>query len=144
MWSILHTITHSSRSVLGKAVSVFDTAPIVDAQGTSTPARQLIVGSNNRSHQYDTRRFVMSGKTTIVVLPVAIALGLVGAASVALAQQEGQSSGAVQPCSLSGINPADHPGVFGNPTVAREQYGFVRGPNGQWQVIPNCESQIRR
>jgi hypothetical protein len=86
----------------------------------------------------------MSGKTTIVVLPVAVALGLVGAASVASAQNEGQSPGDVQPCSLSGVNPADHPGIFGNPTVAREQYGFVRGPNGQWQVIPNCESQIRR
>ena len=86
----------------------------------------------------------MSGKTTIVVLPVAIALGLVGAASMASAQNEGQSTGNVRPCSLDGINTANHPGIFGDPVVAREQYGFVRGSNGQWQVIPNCESQIRR
>ncbi len=81
---------------------------------------------------------------TIVRLAVATVLGVIGAASVALAQDAGQSSGDVQPCSLAGINPAEHPGIFGNSAVAREQYGFVRGPDGNWQVIPNCASQIKR
>jgi len=85
----------------------------------------------------------MSGKMTVVALAAATALGVIGAASVVLAQEDYQG-GAVQPCSLAGINPADHPGIFGNPTVAREQYGFVRGPDGNWQVMANCESQIRR
>ncbi len=88
----------------------------------------------------------MSGKRTFIVLAIAIALGVTGAASVTSAQQEGggRQGGSVQPCSLAGINPADHPGIFDNPTVAREQYGFVRGEDGNWHVIPNCENQIRR
>jgi hypothetical protein len=61
----------------------------------------------------------------------------------AQATQSPQSRSDVIPCSLSGVNPADHSDIFGNPEVAR-QYGFVRGPDGNWQVIPNCENQIRR
>ncbi len=57
----------------------------------------------NGSQQYNTRRFVM----TAVRLAVATVLGVIGAASVVLAQDAGQSSG--QPCSLAGINPAEHP-----------------------------------
>jgi hypothetical protein len=57
--------------------------------------------------------------------------------------QSPQSRSDVVPCSLSGVNPADHSDIFGNPEVAR-QYGFVRGADGRWQVMPNCESQIRR
>lgn len=84
----------------------------------------------------------MNGK---FLLGLVIAAALGGAASVASAQNGAPSvDGAVQPCSLAGINPADHPGIFGDPVVAREQYGFVRGPDGSWQVIANCESQIRR
>jgi hypothetical protein len=45
--------------------------------------------------------------------------------------------GAVVPCSLAGINPAYHPEIFGNPGVA-QSYGFVRSPNGTWQVRPGC------
>ena len=43
----------------------------------------------------------------------------------------------VLPCSLSGVNPADHPHIFGNPRAAAA-YGFVKGPNGRWKVKPNC------
>lgn len=85
----------------------------------------------------------MSVKKTFIASAIATSLGVVGAASVASAQQ-GPQGGDVQPCSLAGVNPADHPGIFGNPEVARQQYGFVRGPDGNWQVIPNCQSQIRR
>jgi hypothetical protein len=60
----------------------------------------------------------------------------------AWAQQGELSGGNVQPCSLSGVNPADHPGIFGNPEVARSQYGFVRGPDGNWTVIPNCQAIV--
>jgi hypothetical protein len=87
----------------------------------------------------------MSVKMTFVKFAIATALGVVGAASVAFAQNGPNSSdGAVNPCSLAGVNPADHPGIFGNPAVAREQYGFVKGPDGTWQVMPNCQSQIKR
>ena len=86
----------------------------------------------------------MSGKT-LITLAIAAALG--GTASVASAQQQGgapSTYGAVQPCSLSGINPADHPEVFGNPEVARVQFGFVKGPDGNWQVIADCRNKVQR
>jgi hypothetical protein len=86
---------------------------------------------------------IMSGKQLFVGLAVATAMGVVGTASVAFAQDEA-GTGSVTPCNLAGINPVDHPKIFGNPDVARQQYGFVKGPNGSWQVIPNCESQIKR
>jgi hypothetical protein len=57
----------------------------------------------------------------------------------AAAQQGGGSRGGdVTPCSLAGVNPADHPAIFNNPEVARNQYGFVRGSDGEWTVMPNC------
>ena len=85
----------------------------------------------------------MSGRTFIKVA-IATALAVVGAASVASAQQGEPQGGAVQPCSLAGINPADHPGIFSNPTVARQEYGFVKGPDGKWEVIPNCEQTVKK
>jgi hypothetical protein len=85
----------------------------------------------------------MSGKRTLIELAITTALGVVAAASLASAQQQGYQGGDVLPCSLAGVNPADHPSIFGNPEVARQQYGFVQGPDGNWQVIPNCESIIQ-
>ena len=46
--------------------------------------------------------------------------------------------GFVLPCSLDGVNPAYHPSIFGNPTLARQQYGFIRSPNGTWHVEKSC------
>jgi hypothetical protein len=46
--------------------------------------------------------------------------------------------GFVIPCSLDGVNPAYHPSIFGNPTLARQQYGFIRSPDGTWHVEKNC------
>ena len=86
----------------------------------------------------------MIEKRTLITLATITALGVFGAASLASAQQQGYQGGDVLPCSLAGVNPADHPGIFGNPEVARQQYGFVQGPDGNWQVIPNCESIFRR
>ncbi|HLH95322.1 MAG TPA: hypothetical protein VKW08_09410 [Xanthobacteraceae bacterium] len=45
--------------------------------------------------------------------------------------------GYVVPCSLAGVNPAYHPEIFGNPVTARD-YGFIRAPDGGWQVAPGC------
>jgi hypothetical protein len=39
------------------------------------------------------------------------------------------------PGSLDGVNPAYHPGIFGNPAVARS-YGFVKSRDGGWHVRP--------
>jgi hypothetical protein len=36
------------------------------------------------------------------------------------------------PGSLDGVHPAYHPGIFGNPAVARS-YGFVTSRDGSWQ-----------
>jgi hypothetical protein len=46
--------------------------------------------------------------------------------------------GFVIPCSLDGVNPAYHPSIFGNPAVAREEYGFIRSRGGTWHVEKNC------
>jgi hypothetical protein len=69
-------------------------------------------------------------------IALAVALSLAGAP--AQAQQGSPQGGDVVPCNLAGVNPADHPGIFNNPEVARSRYGFVRGPDGNWTVIPNC------
>jgi hypothetical protein len=40
-------------------------------------------------------------------------------------------------CELGGVNPAYHKGIFGKAETAAK-CGFVKGPDGKWQVIPNC------
>ncbi len=90
----------------------------------------------------------MRARRTFIRLGIATALGLVGVASLASAQQQDPGfqggTGDVEPCSLAGVNPADHPSIFGDPQVARLQYGFVQGPDGNWQVIPNCQALLGR
>jgi hypothetical protein len=46
--------------------------------------------------------------------------------------------GFVVPCSLDGVNPIYHPSIFGNPAIARQDYGFIRSPDGTWHVEKNC------
>jgi hypothetical protein len=76
---------------------------------------------------------------TMLGCAIALASVLSLIAAPARAQQGGGPRGGnVTPCSLAGVNPADHPAIFDNPEVARNQYGFVRGPDGNWTVIPNC------
>ena len=79
----------------------------------------------------------MSGKKTIVALTVA--LGVLGTSSTAWSYFDGRyhRGGFVKPCSLDGVNPVYHPGIFGNPAVARE-YGFIKTRDGGWQVEKNC------
>jgi hypothetical protein len=43
--------------------------------------------------------------------------------------------GFVIPCSLDGVN---HPSIFGNPKIAKEEYGFIRSRDGTWHVEKNC------
>jgi len=78
---------------------------------------------------------VTTGMRGFVVLASIAAAGVLGSASLSWAQYQSQSRSDVLPCSLSGVNPADHAGIFGNPAIARS-YGFVQ-TNGQWRVSPS-------
>ena len=83
----------------------------------------------------------MNRNKAIVALAVTTALGVFGAAS-AIAKDDvdprDERGGFVVPCSLSGVNPAHHPEIFGNPAVAAREYGFVKSRDGTWQVQDNC------
>jgi hypothetical protein len=73
---------------------------------------------------------------------IALAAALIlSTASAALASDhEDQSGGSVMPGSLDGVNPADHPGIFGNPATART-YGFVQSSDGTWHVQANSQQR---
>jgi hypothetical protein len=79
----------------------------------------------------------MIRKMAFVALAVTTALGILGAASAALAKGGRHSGGNVRPCSLDGVNPVYHPQIFGNAATALS-FGFVRSRDGAWQVVPNC------
>jgi hypothetical protein len=83
----------------------------------------------------------MIGKMAFVALAVTIALCVLGAVPAAAAGDRSDRgrdrNGAVQPCSLDGVNPAYHPEIFGNAASALS-FGFVRSRDGGWQVVPNC------
>ena len=79
----------------------------------------------------------MSGKKAFIS-SVAVALIVFGAASEALAGSERWPRGGfVKSCSLDGVNPVYHLGIFGNPAIARS-YGFVRWRDGTWRVVSDC------
>jgi hypothetical protein len=69
------------------------------------------------------------------VLACAIALAIVLSLTGASAWARGR--GDVVPCDLSGVNPVYHKGIFRNAETAAK-YGFVKGSDGKWTVIPNC------
>jgi hypothetical protein len=71
-----------------------------------------------------------------IMLGCAIALATVLSLNGAPAWAQGRTD--VVPCDLSGVNPAYHPAIFGNPEVARKQYGFVQGRDGRWRVKRPC------
>jgi hypothetical protein len=83
----------------------------------------------------------MRDKKAILALAIITALGVLGAAP-AVARDDidkrGERGGSVVPCNLSGVNPAFHPEIFGNPALAAREYGFVKSRDGTWQVVPNC------
>jgi hypothetical protein len=70
----------------------------------------------------------MSRTKTLTAISAAIALGIVGAASVAQANDSGENNmgGYVIPGSTVGVNPAYHPGWFGKGSAA---YGFAASPS---------------
>jgi hypothetical protein len=79
----------------------------------------------------------MGGRKAFVS-SVAVALVVFGAACEALAGSERWPRGGfVKACSLDGVNPVYHPGIFGNPAIARS-YGFVRWRDGTWGVVSDC------
>jgi hypothetical protein len=83
----------------------------------------------------------MSGKKALVALAVITApavFGISPAAGSSCREDPSQCGGFVKPCSLDGVNPAYHPGIFGNPAFARAVFGFVRSRDGAWHVVPNC------
>jgi hypothetical protein len=80
----------------------------------------------------------MNGKKAFTILAVTTALGFLGAASAVAGgndiDKRDERGGSVVPCSLSGVNPAVHPEIFGNPAVAAREYGFVQSRDGVWHV----------
>jgi len=77
----------------------------------------------------------------LVLLASTAALALLMSASGGQAQYNGGNGlGSVERCSLAGVNPADHPSIFGNPSVARS-YGFVQSSNGSWHVGRGCRAR---
>jgi hypothetical protein len=82
----------------------------------------------------------MSGKKAFVALAAVTALGLLGAASAVAndrSDNRGERGGSVMRCSLDGVNPAQHPEVFGNAATAAS-FGFVQARDGSWHVRPDC------
>ena len=80
----------------------------------------------------------VSRKKAFVLLAIT-ALGVLCTTSAAWSffGESRHRGGFVKPCSLDGVNPAYHPGIFGNPAVARS-YGFVLSRDGNWRVEDNC------
>jgi hypothetical protein len=97
-----------------------------------------------RRHLQHRRKTTMSAKKAFILLATTAALGVLGAAS-AVAKDDmdnrGERGGSVVPCSLSGVNPAVHPEIFGDPAVAARQFGFVKSRDGTWHVQDNCSAR---
>jgi hypothetical protein len=89
----------------------------------------------------DREETAMLGKIALIVLVGVTVFGVSIATSVAGGRDDSgdrrDRTGSVVPCSLDGVNPAYHPEIFGN-AAAAASYGFVRSPNGTWQVRPGC------
>jgi hypothetical protein len=84
----------------------------------------------------------MRQKSILVAAATAVALGFAATAFATDRSDDRtkEKGGSVLPCSLVGVNPVHHPEIFGNAAAARE-YGFVKGRDGTWQVMPNCRAR---
>jgi hypothetical protein len=84
-------------------------------------------------------RGTMRGKKAFIALAIT-AVGVLATTSAAwsIYNYDRNQGGYVKPCSLDGVNPAHHPGIFGNPALARAYYGFVQWPDRTWHVQNNC------
>jgi hypothetical protein len=82
----------------------------------------------------------MNGRRTALIALIAITAVVVSVSSSGAMRDDSdrtENGGAVQRCSLDGVNPIHHPKIFGNPATAAA-FGFVRAPDGSWRVAPNC------
>ena len=75
----------------------------------------------------------MSGRRTSIAISAAIVLGIVGAASAAVANDSGENDmgGYVVPGSMVGVNPVFDPGWFGSAgkiSRAGDAYGYAVAP----------------
>jgi hypothetical protein len=70
---------------------------------------------------------------TKIALAAALVIGTASAALAGPSVDRTAPGGHVMPGSLDGVNPAYHPGIFGNPAVAKS-YGFVQSKDGTWHV----------
>jgi len=61
----------------------------------------------------------MTGKKVFIALAVITALSILSASSAAAGHNRWPRGGYVVPCSLDGVNPVYHPGIFGNPAFAK-------------------------
>ena len=70
----------------------------------------------------------MSGRRTSIAISAAIVLGIVGAATAALANDSGENDrgGYVVPGSMVGVNPVYHPDLFGK--AGGGAYGYAPVP----------------
>jgi hypothetical protein len=79
--------------------------------------------------------------TTKTKIALVFALVL-GGASAALANDMEPNGGFVVSGSMDGVNPAYHPGIFGNTATARG-YGFVKTQQGVWETSPATQGDVR-
>jgi hypothetical protein len=86
------------------------------------------------------RESAMIRHQAFVALAIATAMGALSATSADASFFGGRHhrGGYVIPCSLDGVNPVDHPDIFGNPAAAFREFGFVLGPDRSWHVVSNC------
>ena len=72
----------------------------------------------------------MRGNQILIAVSTALAIGLLGSASTALANDSGENdmSGFVIPGSMAGVNPAYHPELLGRTTSGRSAYGSAVTP----------------
>jgi hypothetical protein len=82
----------------------------------------------------------MIGTRASVALAAIAALGVLCATSASATDRDrgGRDRGGfVQPCSLDGVNPIQHPEIFGNAATAAS-YGFVQTADHTWHVRADC------
>jgi hypothetical protein len=81
----------------------------------------------------------MSGRKTSIAISAVIALGIVGAATIAKAGDQGEERGGyVLPGSMVGVNPVYHPRWFGragNFEPARNAYDYAPLPIQKRHVV---------
>ena len=93
----------------------------------------LIAMRQNRVGNKSEQEITMSGRTTSMAISAAIVLGIVGAATAALANDSGENNmgGYVVPGSMVGVNPVYHPRWFGSAKSvgpAGNAYGYAMAP----------------